>query len=170
ARRATNNRSDFVRLFWTFYASGNQNLDAAPLSANLNALVGLHGTDTQSLYLIAFLIAGALGAFAAVRYATPHPSWAAPLAGCLFAGPFFLQLTADGSQAAICGLSLMLPIAAVGADALRERRIATLVVLALLLSGLMALYPTFVSIVALAGVIALVSVGVLARARGTLTR
>src|SRR5262249_45711689 len=68
ARRATNNRSDFVRLFWTFYASGNQNLDAAPLSANLNALVGLHGTDTQSLYLIAFLIAGALGAFAAVRY------------------------------------------------------------------------------------------------------
>ena len=87
--------------------------------------------------------AGALGAFAAVRYFSPKPGWAAPLAGVLFAGPFFLQLMADGSQAATCGLAVILPIAAVGADILREKRLASLVILALLVSGLMALYPLF---------------------------
>jgi len=40
--------SNFAKLFWTFYASGEQNLDAGPLSANLNELLSLHGTDTQS--------------------------------------------------------------------------------------------------------------------------
>jgi hypothetical protein len=169
-QQLVNDRTNFAHLFWTFYASGDQNLDAAPLSANLNKLIGLHATDTQSLFLIAFLLAGALGAFAAVRYATPEPGWTAPLAGILFAGPFFMQLIADGSQAAICGLALILPIAAVGIDTLRERRIANVFLLALLFSGLIALYPLFVPIVGFSAALVLLAIGSLAWARGRLNR
>ncbi len=83
--------TNFSRIFWTLFASSYQNIDASPLSANLNKVIGLHGTDTQTSFLIVFLLAGALGAFAAVRYFAPKPTWAAPFAGILFAGPFFLQ-------------------------------------------------------------------------------
>jgi hypothetical protein len=161
----------FIYAYWEFYAAGNQNLDAAPLSANLNELIGLHATDTQSLFLIVFLLAGALGAFASVRYAAPKPFWAAPLAGVLFAGPFFMQLIADGSQAAICGLSVILPIFAVGADALRNRGrpFASLALLALLLSGLVALYPLFVPEVAISAMVVLLAVTILAQRRGNLS-
>jgi len=160
----------FIERYWEFYAAGDQNLDAAPLSANLNELIGLQSTDTQGLFLIAFLIAGALGAFAAVRYAAPRPSWAAPLAGVLFAGPFFLQLMADGSQAATCGLGLILPIAAVGIDALRTPRLASVALLALLISGLMALYPLFVPGIALAAALVLLVTCGVAWWRGRLNR
>lgn len=166
----TEPRKDFIQRYWEFYAPGNQNLDAAPLSANLNELVGLHATDTQTLFLIAFLISGALGAFAAVRYAAPRPAWVAPFAGILFAGPFFMQLVADGSQAAVCGLGVILPLVAMGTDALCERRLATLVLFALLASGLMALYPLFVSGVALSAAVVLLAMGALAWWRGRLTR
>jgi hypothetical protein len=161
---------NFTRLFWTIYTSGNQNIDASPLSANLNRLIGLHGTDTQTLYLIAFLVAGALGAFAAIRYFSPKPLWAAPFAGVLFAGPFFLQLMDDGSQAAICGLSVLLPLAAVGTDALRKTRWASLVVLAVLVSGLMALYPLFLPGFAIAAVVVLATLGIRAIVRREVDR
>ncbi len=157
---------NFIQRYWDWYASGDQNLDAAPLSANLNEFIGLGSTDTQSAFLIVFLMAGALGAFATLRYFAPKPRWAAPLAGILFAGPFFLQLIADGSQGATCGLAVILPIVAVGTDVLRERRLAGMVVLALLASGLMALYPLFVPAVAISGAVILVGVGVRSLRRG----
>jgi MFS family permease len=162
--------TNFTHLFWTFYANGNQNMDAAPLSANLNELIGLHSTDTQSLFLIVFLIAGALGAFATVRYFSPEPVWAAPLGGILFAGPFFLQLMSDGSQAATCGLAVILPIAVVGTDTFRKPRTANLTILALLISGLMALYPVFVPAVVISAAIILVAVGMKAFYAGRLNR
>jgi hypothetical protein len=160
----------FAQQYWAGTASHEQQFDAVPLSANLNELLGLGATDTQSLFLIAFLISGALGAFAAVRYAAPRPSWAAPLAGVLFAGPFFLQLVSDGSQPAICGLATILPITAVGADVLRRARIASLVVFALLISGLLALYPLFVPAVAITGAIVLAILGAIAWWHGRLDR
>jgi hypothetical protein len=161
---------NFIQRYWDWYASGDQNLDAAPLSANVNELIGLRSTDTQSLFLIVFLVTGALGAFAAVRYFAPKPNWAAPLAGVLFAGPFFLQLMADGSQAATCGLAVILPIAAVATDILREKRLASLVILALLASGLMALYPLFVPAVAISGAVVLATIGVRALWLGQMNR
>jgi hypothetical protein len=162
--------ANFIQHYWEVYARGPQNLDAAPLSANLNELIGLYATDTQSLYLITFLVAGALGAFAAVRYAAPKPSWAALLAGVLFAGPFFMQLILDGSQAAICGLAVILPIAAVGADAVRNERLASLALLALLVAGLAALYPLFVYGVVASAIVVLVILSAAAWWRGKLTR
>jgi hypothetical protein len=161
---------NFAQMYWAGTASLDQNIDAVPLSANLNELMGLHSTDTQSLFMIVFLIAGALGAFAAVRYAAPRPSWAAPLAGVLFAGPFFLQLLADGSQPATCGLALILPIVVVGVDTLRRPRVASLVLLALLISGLMALYPLWVPAVAITAAIILAVLGVIAWRRGRIER
>ena len=161
---------NFAQMYWAGTASHEQQFDAVPLSANVNEFLGLHSTDTETLFLIVFLITGALGAFASIRYAAPRPSWAAPLAGILFAGPFFLQLISDGSQPSTCGLALMLPIAAVGADALRRPRIPSLVVFALLVSGLMALYPLFVPAVAITSAAILVIVGATAWWRGTLNR
>jgi hypothetical protein len=151
---------NFAQMYWAGAASQDQQFDAVPLSANLNELLGLGSTDTQSLYLIIFLVAGALGAFGAVRYAAPKPRWAAPLAGVLFAGPFFLQLITDGSQPAMSGLALILPIVAVGVDALRTRRISALVLFALLLSGLMALYPLFVPAIGISAAVVLVFFGI----------
>jgi hypothetical protein len=159
---------NFIESYWAFYASGDQNLDAAPLSANVNELIGLHATDTQSLFLIVFLVAGALGAFAALRYFAPKPRWIAPLAGVLFAGPFFLQLITDGSQAATCGLGVILPLAAVASDVLRERRTASLLLLALLASALMALYPLFVPAVMISGAVVLASIAVRTLSKGQL--
>jgi len=159
--------ASFTRLVWSSYSQGSQNLDAAPLSANVDGLLGLGATDTQSLFLIVFLVAGALGAFAAVRYLAPKPWWVAALAGVLFAGPFFLQLMADGSQAATCGLTTILPIAAVGLDTVRRSRTASLILLALLVSGLMALYPLFVPGVALAAAIMLLVIGARSWWRGS---
>jgi hypothetical protein len=170
ARQAQPPGENFTRLIWAGLAQGDQNLDAAPLSADVDGLLGLRGTDTQSLFLIVFLVSGALGAFAAVRYFAPKPRWAAPLAGILFAGPFFLQLMADGSQAATCGLGLILPIAVVGLDALRKPRVASLILLALLASGLMALYPLFVPGVAFAAASILMAAGGMAWWHGKLTR
>jgi hypothetical protein len=162
--------TNFSRIFWSLYASSYQNIDASPLSANLNRVIGLHGTDTQTSFLIVFLVAGALGAFGAVRYFAPKPRWAALLAGLLFAGPFFLQLMADGSQAAICGLGLILPMGAVGADILRKDRWPSLVIFALLVSGLGALYPLFVPGIAISGLVALLILGVRSAIQGRLGR
>jgi hypothetical protein len=161
---------NFAQMYWAGTASQDQQIDAVPLSANLNELLGLHSTDTQTLFMIAFLISGALGAFGAVRYGLPRPSWAAPFAGILFAGPFFLQLIADGSQPATCGLALILPIVAVGMDTLRMPRVASLFLLALLAAGLMALYPLFVPAMGISAGIVLVIAGVRAWWRGRLDR
>jgi hypothetical protein len=197
---------NFAQMYWAGTASQDQQIDAVPISANLNELLGLASTDTQTLFMIAFLIAGALGAFATVRYFAPKPRWAAPLAGGLFAGPFFLQLIADGSQPATCGLALILPIAAVGADVIRgpgvpngpsppdelsatggwgatasqapplgpgtirRPRVASLVLFALLLSGLLALYPLFIPAIAVSIGTVLAVLGVRAWRTGRLNR
>jgi hypothetical protein len=161
---------NFAQMYWAGAASQDQQFDAVPLSANLNELLGLGSTDTQSLFLIIFLVVGALGAFAAVRYAVPKPRWAAPLAGVLFAGPFFLQLITDGSQPATCGLAVILPLLAVGVDSLRTRDATSLVLFALLLSGLMALYPLFVPAVGISAAAVLVFLCIRTWLRGQLNR
>ncbi len=156
----------FVHKFWKSFAGQAVNLDASPLSANLDLLIGLHATDTQSLFMIMFLVAGALGAFATVRYLSPKPGWTAPLAGVLFAGPLFLQLLADGSQAATCGLAVLMPLAILGFEILREQKLANLMLFALLASGLMSLYPVHLPGFALAAALVLIAIAVGRRLRG----
>ncbi len=170
AQRPIAESASFVDKAWGVIARGTVNVDASPLAANLDLLIGLHATDTQSLFLIVFLLADALGAFAVVRYFAPRPSWVAPLAGVLFAGPLFLQLMADGSQAATCGLAVIMPLVTVGVETLREQRWSNLVLFALLASGLMALYPLYLPGVAVAAVAVLGTIAIVRRSRDRLDR
>ena len=154
------------------YAQSYQNLDVAPLAANVDSLLGLESTDTWEAFLIAVVVAGGLAALAAVRWMLRQSdelvrTVAGATAGGMFAGAFFLQLYAADSEAALCGLAVLLPLAAVAADATIEPVWSALALLALLLAGLMAVYPTFVVPVAAAGGLALVF---LAARRGRVTR
>jgi hypothetical protein len=130
--------------YWVQYANSYQQLDVSALEANVNPLLGLGSTETYTPFLIAVILAGALGAFATVRRAGGAITWPAVLAGCLFAGPVFTELFMDGSQAALAGCALLAPLVLVGWEALRLRETATLVLFALLAAGLQTVYPLFV--------------------------
>ncbi|MCU1492808.1 MAG: hypothetical protein JWO62_572 [Acidimicrobiaceae bacterium] len=150
--------SNITQKYWSNYGHGIQELDATVLTANVDELIGLWGTDTQSPFLVAYLLAGALGAFAVVRCLAKRATWAASLAGALFGGAFFVQLFFDGSEAAITGLTVLAPLALLGIQALRSPKPANLALVALLLSGLVDLYPLYLPAVGIAaGVAALVA-------------
>ena len=148
---------DLVQTYYSQYASGFQEIDIDPFAANVDALVGIGATGTQSPFMLADLVSGALGAFAAVLYFLRRRSWAPVLAGALFGGAFFLHLFFDGSEGAICGLAVLLPLVVVGIDAISNTTLANAILVALLCSGLMALYPLFVAPAALVAMIVLVA-------------
>jgi hypothetical protein len=152
--------------YWAAYAQSNQQLDVSALESNVNSLFGLGATDTQTAFLIAVLLTGALGVFAVVRAASGLPTWAAVLGGCIFAGPLFVEMYMDGSEAAICGCAVLAPVVALGSEALRCRRPATLVLFALVVAGLQTLYPLFLPAVVLAGAAAVVVLAVRRLRRG----
>jgi hypothetical protein len=142
--------------YMAHYTQSYQNLDLAPLQANVNSLVGLGSTDSWVAFLIAFVVAGALGAAASVRWVLREgralpATLSGTVAGVMFGGALLAQLFFADSQAALGGLALLLPLGAVAADAVEDPRPATLVVLAGLISGLLATYPLFVISVAVAG-------------------
>jgi MFS family permease len=158
---------DLALSYWSGYAQRNQQLDVSALEANANELLGLGSTDTQAPFLIVIVLVGALGVFAAVRRLSDGHGWAAAIAGCLFAGPLFAELFIDGSQAAIAGAALLVPIAVLGVEALSERRPTTLVLFALLAAGLQTVYPLFLpaAVIAGAGAILLLTIRRLHRGR-----
>jgi hypothetical protein len=145
--------ADLTQWDWSFFASFNANPNAAPLNANTDTLLGLGATDTNAAFLITMLLAGALGAFAAVRYATRSPTWMAALAGALFGGPLFLELWFDTFQAAIIALGLLMPFAILGSETLRSRRVANLVLFALVFACFLTVYPVLAPILVVAGAI-----------------
>jgi hypothetical protein len=151
---------------WYGAASSYQQLGFDPVSADVAALLGLGASETYSSFVIALLLVGAFGAFAVVRVVTRSRSWAAPLAGALIGGPFFIQLFMDGSEGAIAGLVLILPLLLAGYFALRKRRLADLILFALLAAGLQTAYPLLVPPIALAGAIVLAVEGVRRLRRG----
>ena len=141
--------------YWASYAGGFQQLDVSALEANVNPLLGLGSTDTYSPFLIAIVLAGALGAYATVRSAGEGITWPAVLAGCLFAGPVFTELLMDGSEAALTGCALLAPLVLVGWEAVQRRETATLVLFGLLAAGLQTVYPLFVPCVAIGAALTL---------------
>jgi hypothetical protein len=145
--------ADLTQWNWSFFASFNANPNAAPLDANVDGLLGLGATDTNSAFLIVLLLAGALGAFATVRYATRSNTWMAALAGALFGGPMFLELWFDTFQAAIIALGLIMPFAIIGSETLRSRRPADLLLFALVMSCFFVVYPVLVPILILTGIL-----------------
>ena len=147
--------ADLAMSIWSGYAANYQQLDISALEANVNELLGLHSTDTQSPFLIAVMLVGALGVFAVVRAVSATSTWAAVVAGCLFGGPLFVELFMDGSQAALVGCALLPPTVALGCDALWSRRLSALVLFALLIAGLQTVYPLFLPPIVLAAVAAI---------------
>jgi len=156
--RAEQNRAPFADLsmyYWSAYADGFQQLDVSALESNVNQMLGLGATDTDSAFLIAVMLTGALGVFAVVRSVSGVSTWGAAVGGCLFAGPLFVQLFMDGSQGALTGCSLLVPVVALGWEALWSRRLATLVLFALLIAGLQTVYPLFLPPVVLGAAVAI---------------
>jgi hypothetical protein len=143
ANRAHGPPTDLAMGYWVGYAARYQQLDVSALEANANVVLGLGSTDTHSSFLIVIVLVGALGVFAVVRTGSGRPTWAAALAGCLFAGPLYAELFMDGSQGAIAGSAVLPGTILVGVEALRGRRTATLILFALLVAGLQTLYPLF---------------------------
>lgn len=162
-RQAINTRPPWRNLaqhYLIAYAGSYQNFDLTPLSANVDSLTGLGSTATWQAFLIAFVLAGALAALAAVRWALREAGALAltlggAVAGVMFAGAMFLQLYFADSQSALCGLGVLLPLGAIAADTAIDPRPASLVVLAIPISGLFAVYPLFVPSAAAAGAAAL---------------
>lgn len=148
------------------YGRGTQQIDISALEANYDSLLGLGATDTQSAFLIAVLLTGALGAFSVVVHADRRAVWAATLAGCLFAGPVFVELVMEGSQAAIAGAAVLAPIVALGVDSLRRPKVGSLILLGLAAAGLQTMYPLFVPSIVIGALLVLGAAAVLAlRAR-----
>jgi hypothetical protein len=131
---------------WSFFANQGSNLDATPLDSNVNALLGLGATDTFAPFLTVLLLAGALGAFSAVRYWSRSRTWMAALAGCLFGGSMFLELWFDSYQAAIIAIGLITPFVLLCDSALSSKRRADLGLLALLVATYLTVYPLYLAI------------------------
>ncbi|MGP0053500.1 MAG: hypothetical protein ACLPZR_32310 [Solirubrobacteraceae bacterium] len=144
---------DYNQLTWSFISQLGSNLDATPLDSSVNALLGLGATDTFAPFLTVLLLMGALGAFAAVRYFTGSGTVVAALAGALFGGALFLELWFDSFQAAIVANGLLAPAAVLFDQALLIRRRSALVLLGLLLATYLTVYPLYVPIVTLAGLL-----------------
>jgi hypothetical protein len=151
---------------WASYAYGYQQLDVSALEANVNQLTGLGATDTDSAFLIAVILVGALGVFAVVRSVSGVPTWGAVLGACLFGGPLFVELFMDGSQAALAGCALLAPIVLIGWEALSCRRTATLVLFSLLVAGLQTVYPLFLPPIVIAACAAIAVLGIRRLRRG----
>jgi hypothetical protein len=158
--------ADLSLYAWASYAYGYQQLDLSAFEANVNQLVGLGATDTDSAFLIAVILIGALGVFAVVRGVSGVPTWGAVLGACLLGGPLFVELFMDGSQAALAGCALLAPTVMLGCEALWCRRFSTLALLALLLAGLQTVYPLFLPAIVIAACAAIAVLGIRRLMRG----
>lgn len=161
---------DLATHAYALYLQGTQQLDVAPLQANVNGLIGLGPSDTHTAFLIAIILTGALGAFGTVRAIARRPAWTAVFGGCLFAGPLFVELLMDGSEAALAGAALLAPVAAVGWYGLCERRWRVLVLFGLMVAGLQTVYPLFAPALVLGGAATIAARVVLRRRGGGLSR
>jgi hypothetical protein len=151
---------DLTIQMWSGAAAGYQQIGFDAIAAHMNELLGLHATDTHSAFLICLILIGALAAWAVVRQVTATRSWAAVLAGALFAGPFFRTLYLEGSEGAIAGIQLVLPALLAGWWALRHRRFWDLLAFGLMAAGLQTLYPLFVPPLVVGAVIVLAVLGI----------
>ena len=101
------------------------------------------------------MLTGALGVFAVVRSVSGGSTWGAAVGGCHIRGPAVRAAVHGRKRGRITGCSLLVPVVALGWEALWSRRLATLVLFALLIAGLQTLYPLFLPPVVLAAAVAI---------------
>jgi hypothetical protein len=163
--------SDLTIQMWSGAAAGYQQIGFDAVAAHMNEMLGMHATQTQSPFLICLILIGALAAWAAVRQFTSTRSWAAVVAGALFAGPFFRTLFMDGSEGAIAGIQMVVPTLLAAWWAIRHRRFWDIAAFGVMAAGLQTLYPLFVPPLVIAGAIVLAILGVIwVRRHGWSTR
>jgi hypothetical protein len=159
---------DLTLQYWVATARNYQQIGFDATIAHVDAMLGLHAVDTHSAFLFVLILIAALGIWATVRQVTATRSWAAVVAGALCAGPFFRTLFMDGSEGAISGLAVLVPLLLAGWWALRFRRVWDVLAFGVLAAGLQTLYPLFVPPVAVGAAVVLLVVGVVALRRGQL--
>jgi hypothetical protein len=140
---------DLVQNEYAALMRSAQETELSPMAANMNELLGLNATDTESPFLLAVIAIGGLGLLGALGLALGSLSWWAVFCACLFGGGFLMQLFLDCSEGAICGLAVLVPFGVTSVVAARDRRWWSLTVPTVLLGGLYALYPEFVGLIAL---------------------
>jgi hypothetical protein len=162
---------DRTERYVAYQVSLNQQIGYDTVASTGNVLFGFRHLSTQSAFMVAVLMVGALGAFAAVRgLARSMPLWPGLVAGVLFGGAFFFQLWMDGSQAALAGLALIGPVCLAGRRALETRALGEVVLFGILAAGLQTTYPYFVPPVVASAVVILLGWLVWAARRGRLQR
>ena len=147
-----------------------QTTGSSPLPAALAAIPGWRAVDAQSAFSITTILAGSLAVLAVVLI-LGGMLWPALLGALLYAGPLTYQLFIDGSQAALIALALVPAIGIVAIWLLRGGiGVAPPLLLALLLAGMLPVYPLLVPLTAASIVLgALVAAGLRWR-RGALGR
>lgn len=146
---------DLTLAQWSGSASGYQQIGFDVVIASLAELMRLPAVTLITPLWVGLLLIGALGCVACVRALTGTDAWPATLAGCLFCGPLVYPPMMEGSQSLIAGLAVLPAFLLVGWLALSRRRLADAVLLGIIAGGLQTLYPLYVPIAALAGVLAL---------------
>ena len=149
---------DLVQAYYSQYAAGFQEIDIDPLEANVDAMIAIGATGTQSPFMLSALVAGALGAFAAVLYFLRRRSSVAVLAGALFGAPFSFNSSSTAARVPSAVWLCCCRSPCSQSTQSRNRVSPTALLLALVCSGLMALYPLFVVPVALVGALVLVGI------------
>jgi hypothetical protein len=140
---------DLTDRYGVSYAQGFQQIGFDSTAASANVVFGWGASETQSAFMVALIVVGAFGLFALVRGFTRSSTWAAAVAGLLFAGPLAYELFIAGSEAALAGLALVPATAVVGSLLLQEQRAGTIATFGLLTAGLQTVYPLAVAAAAL---------------------
>jgi hypothetical protein len=134
--------------FTTDYAArtnlAHQQVGYDMVSAATNELFGWPAWSTQSAFMAVLVAIGALGCFATVRGLTGMAGPGPLVAGLLFVGPLFYQLWIDGSEGALAGLTMIAPIALLGARLIRHGSYREAALLGLLIAGFQTLYGIMV--------------------------
>ena len=147
---------DLTERYVAYQVALNQQIGYDTVTSAANVIFGWRHMSSQSAFMVAALMVGAAGAFAAVRgFARRLTLGPALLSGALFAGPFFWQLFMDGSQAALAGLALIAPVCLAGKCVLDSPRVGEVVLFGFLIAGLQTAYPYFVPPIAAAAVLVL---------------
>jgi hypothetical protein len=145
---------NLVLRWWSADAQSHSwSFDASALEADLDSLLVKGATQTEGAFVVAYLVAAGLGGFGAVRYAVRRPTWAAVVAGALFAGPMFFQLYFDGSIAAVTGMCVLSLLAVLVSEVLCDPRWANRALVAVCLSALVTLYPVFIAPIVVSGAV-----------------
>jgi hypothetical protein len=164
-------QGDLTKRYASYIDSTNQQVGFDTVASSANRLFGWPAMSDQSAFMIALLVVGALGLFAAIRsFAPSAPLPFALIGGALFAGPFYFELFLDGSQGAVSGLALIAPtvIAArqvIGGGA----RWRDVLLFGVLLAGVQTAYPYFIAPLLGGAIVVLAALVVIAWRRGRLS-